>query len=53
MNDLSFLLGLMMHACNPVTQEVEALRSGVQGHSQVHSKFKARLYYRRYCFNSK
>lgn len=38
---------MIEHACNLSAQELEAEASGVQGHPQLHSRFKARLGYMR------
>lgn len=40
-----------MHACNLSTLEVEAEKSEVQDHPQLHSEFKASLGYMRSCQN--
>lgn len=40
---------MMAFTCNPRTQEIEADRPGVQGHSWLPSKFKASLCYVRLC----
>lgn len=34
-------LGMAVHNCNPSTWEIDTRGSGVQGHSQLHSEFKA------------
>lgn len=34
---------MVVHTCHPSAQEVEVGGSGVQGHSQLHSEFKAIL----------
>lgn len=36
-------LGMVARACDPSTREVEAGRSEVQGHPQLHSEFEANL----------
>lgn len=40
---------MVVHACNPCTQEAEAGGQAVQGHNWLHSKFKTSLGYVRPC----
>lgn len=40
---------MVAHTCNPITGEVEARKSGVQGHPEILNKFKASLGYLRLC----
>lgn len=39
--------GMVVHTQNPTTEEVEVGGSKIQGHSWLHSKFKASLGYKR------
>lgn len=48
---LCLILSVMMHACNLSTLEVEAEKSEVQDHPQLHSEFKASLGYMKSCQN--
>lgn len=38
-------LGILVHTCNPITEEREAGKSEVPGHPGLHRKFKASLDY--------
>lgn len=44
---------MVLHACDVSTQEVETKGSGVQSQLWLHSEFKARLGYRRFCLKIK
>lgn len=38
---------MVVHVCNPSTEEIEAEGSGVQGHPPVHNELETSLYYMR------
>ena len=42
-------LAMMVHACNPSTQEVKSVGLGVQDHSWIHNKFEASIGFVRAC----
>jgi hypothetical protein len=42
-------LGVMMHACNPSTGDVEGGAPQVQSHPQLHSEYESNLRSRRPC----
>lgn len=44
---------MVVHVCNPGTQEVDARESGVQSQPQLHSNFMASLGYSRPCLKTK
>lgn len=39
--------GVMVHACNPIIWKIDIGKAEAQGHSCLHSKFKANLDYMR------
>ena len=44
---------MVEHTCNPITEEIEAGESEVQGYPGLHSEFKANLDYMKPCFKIK
>lgn len=47
------MLGVVVHAYIPSTQEVELGELKIEGHSWLHREFETRLDYMRLCHNKK